>query len=777
MEQEQYRRYNSEDNQNLVQDFLKRYIPWWPLFAGLVVIGLFCSWMYLRYATPVYESAATILVKDDEKNAAAGLVEAMNMFGTKKVVENEIEVIKSRTLAREVVTKLNLYAPVTEKASPRSHSGYASAPVVVEAKNTDSLVRAAEVDFTYDAARKAVVIGNETYQLNTWVNIAGNTLRFIPNRYYVPGKNNEFSFAVETVKDATSGVLNNLTISSPGKQSSVINLVYKDEEPRRGEDILNNLMTAYNNAAISDKNRLAANTLNFVDERLKYVVGELDSVEKNMEKFKSRNNIVDLSAQGQMFLQNMGANDQKVGEMSMQLAVLDKVADYVKSKNNDGGIVPSTLGVADPVLSSLLENLYTLELQYKRQQATTGENNPMMMAIQEQINKIKPGILENINEQRKNIVAGRQNMTTTSGQYNSVLSQLPQKERQLLDISRQQSIKNSIYTYLLEKREETALAYSSTIADSRIIDVAETASSPISPKRIIIWLAAVIVAVLAGIGFVEARSVLNRNIKSREEIEQYTSAPILGEIVFDKNAGNIVVGEGRRTLAAEQFRQLRTSLGYLGINNRHKKIAITSSISGEGKSFVSGNMGISLALIGKKVVLLEMDLRKPRLSKSFNMSREVGITNYLIGDKEPEEVIRAVPSHENLFIISSGQIPPNPSELISNGRMEVLLSYLEKHFDYIIIDTSPVGLVTDGYILSPMCDATLYVVRYAITPRFYVQRLEDQNKMRPLKNLAVVFNGIKAEGFSKYEYGSEYRHGYGYVEDDKKKKVEKTKLN
>jgi capsular exopolysaccharide synthesis family protein len=262
---------------------------------------------------------------------------------------------------------------------------------------------------------------------------------------------------------------------------------------------------------------------------------------------------------------------------------------------------------------------------------------------------------------------------------------------------------------------------------------------------------------------------------SRSEVEKYTQYPILGEIAYSGSGSDLVIAEGKRSFIAEQFRQLRTSLGYLGINNRKKKILITSSIPGEGKSFVSANLGVSLALIGKKVVLIELDLRKPKLSDVFGVSRQIGISNYFVGDNEVEEIIKSA-EIPNLFIVPSGPVPPNPSELILNGRMNELLVYLENHFDYILIDSAPVNPVTDAFIISPMCDASLFVVRDGYTPKALVQKLQEHNRIKGLKNMAIVYNGVKKAAGNSYGNSYGYGYGYGYLEDDDKKNKAKKKF-
>lgn len=760
--------------ENILQDILSKYLPWWPLFAILIALGFGASWIYLKYATPIFESSASLLIKDQKKGLDdSNIMESLNLFGSKKIVENEIEVIRSRSIAKEVVKNLGLYAPIIQEGRIRDVSGYAIAPVKLEAKDPDSIKQISNVAFKYDVNTRKVTLDKQTYDLGEWIVKPYGTIRFLPNPTFANGElKKPFHFSLIGIRDATSQLLGRLQVSASSKQSTVINLKYRDDVPKRAEDVLNEIIGSYNRAAVNDKNLLASNTLSFVKERLKYVENELDSVESNLEKFKTKNRIVDISEQGKQFLTTVGLNDQKVSELNMQLAVLKEVEKYVLNKEKKGAIVPSTLGLMDPVLSGLIEQLYGLESQYEKMKSNTASGNPLLVSITNQIADIRPRVLESVHNQIKSTEAGLRDINNTSERFSSILQGLPSKEKELISISRQQSVKNSIYTFLLQKREETALSYFSTVADSRIIDVAETGSSPVSPKKMMIFGLSLAIALVLGIGFVEIREMLNRNVMFRSEIEKLTKVPILGEVSYDQSEKALVIAEGKRSFIAEQFRQLRTSLGYLGINSRKRKIMITSSVSGEGKSFISANLGVSLALIGKKVVVIELDLRKPKLSDAFNVSRGKGISNYFIGDMEAEEIIKSTET-ANLFIIPSGPVPPNPSELILNGRMQELLAYLELHFDYIIVDTAPINPVTDAFIISPMCDATLFVIRHGYTPRLYLQKLDDQNKIRELKNMAIIFNGVKNRGYGNYGYG--YGYGYGYTEDAEAKKPKRKK--
>lgn len=760
-----------ESDEISIGDLLYKFLPFWPLFMLLVLIFISGAWLYLRYKMPIYKTTATLLIKDDKKSpGSADMMQAFDMFGSKKSVENEIEVLQSKTLMQEVVKNLHLYAPLTVKGRVTTQSAYLISPIVIEAKNPDSLKDVKEVHFTFGEAAQTVNIENKVYPLNQWVSTRFGILQFIPNKYYKPDdKEQNLYFSLINVKNAANNTLNEVKIASSSKESTVIDLSIEGEIPKRGEDILDELLKVYNQAAILDKNMLAANTLKFVNDRLGYVVNELDSVEGKLQSFKSRNKITDISVQGKIYLETVATNDQKVSEINMRLSALDQVENYVKSNGGIGGIVPATFGIADPVLTELLKKLSDLELQYTQTKKIVPENNPAVIALVDGINKLKPGILENIQNQRRNLQAGRNDLTGTNNQFSSLLRTIPEQERELLGISRQQAIKNNIYTFLLQKKEETALSFASAIADSRILDKAESSDVPVSPKKNLIYLAALLAALVLGIAMIYIKEMLTRTVQDRSDVEKYTDIPFLGEVMYDRSKSPTVIAEGKRSYIAEQFRQLRTSLGFMGIDETHKKLLITSNISGEGKSFISINLGISLALMNKKVILLELDLRKPKLSDQLNISRNTGMSNYLVGKLTMAEIIKPT-AFENLFLISSGPIPPNPSELISNGKLPELLTHLEKTFDYIIMDSAPITPVTDSFILSPMADVTLFIVRHDYTPKVLLQKLEERHKMNTLKNSAIIYNGVKGKGYKKYGYGYGYGNGYGYTEesDDKK---------
>lgn len=756
-----------EEGNNIGGQIVFKYLPYWPLFLLLTAAAVIGSWLYLRYTTPLYESSARILIKDEKKGTEdSKALEEFNILSTKKIIENETEVIQSRTLLSEVVDSLDLYAPVYEKGKIRNASAYLSSPIHIEARDPEHIHPVAHVDFSYDAATAMVRIDKADYPLGQWAKTAYGELRFTRN----PKFNGEalpagrLFFALAEPKNVVTSIQSGLKVTTSSKQSSILTLTLQDEVPDRGEDILNGLLSAYSMAMVNDKNILAANTLSFVEERLKTVEKDLDDIEKKNQQYKARKGAIDIGEQGRLFLQNVSQNDQKLGDINMQLAVLNQVEQYVHAKNPGSSLVPSTFGVSDPVLSQLVEKLSSSEMEYESLKKTTAENNPTMLALTDKIEKIRPSIMENIQAQKRSLEASRNNVSAANGTYTSMLQGIPEKERELIDINREQSIKNGIYSFLLQKREETALTHASTVSDSRIIDRAESSSSPVSPKRKVVYLLAVMLAMFTSIGVVTAKEGFNRRILFRHEIEQLTTAPIIGEIAVERSKNPIVIGDSKKTFIAEQFRKLRTSLKFIGVSSKRKRILVTSAISGEGKSFVATNLALSLALTDKRVVLVDFDLNNPSLPKKLKIKDHKGVTEFLMGETEVEDIVRTTDIHPNLFFISTGRLPINPSELMMNGKAEELLNQLDGLFDYIIVDTAPVSPVTDAFILSPFCDATLFVVRHKYTPKVFLQRIDEECKINNLSNMAIVFNGVQPRGFGSKNYG--YGYGYGYIYND-----------
>ncbi len=757
-----------QKNQNSFIGSVKfRYLPYWPLFVFLMIVCLICAYYYVAITPPVYNVSATMSIKDERKGVEdSKLLESLNIYTSKTIVENETEVLHSKTLMREVVKNLHLYAPITEEGRFRVSSAYTTSPIAIEAQNPDKIKETNKVYFTYDKSTNGnVKIGGSEYPLNQWINTPYGVLKFKKNENQTSKSKGPLYFSLLNVGAVTNGLVLGLEVSTSSKGSTVMDLVFKDEVPQRGEDILNTLIETYNKAAVKEKNVLASTTLAFLDDRLKHVEEELNDIENRIQKFKAEKGVVDLGEQGRLYLSNVGQNDQKVADINVQMAVLDQVEKYAKATGTQGSIVPSTVGISDPTLTTLIEDLYATELDYEKLRKTTGDNNPLVTALSDRINKIRPNILENIQSQKNGLIASRKNLAATNGAYSSTLQTIPKKEKELLEISREQAIKSSVYSFLLQKREETALTYASAVADSRVVDTAQADDAPESPKKSFAYLAALIAAMGLGVAFVSGKELFSTKVLFRNDIEEISPIPVVAELTNVKSSDPIAINSPNNLFITEQFRHLRASIGLFSNRKMQKKMLVTSSITGEGKSFVSSNLAVSLASTQKKVALVDLDLRNPRTSEIFNVTSDIGAINFLEGTCTVEEIVKQT-KYKNLSVIPVGSGTTDPTELLLNDKLNDLFHYLETQFDYVIVDTAPVDPVADAYLLTEYCDMTLFVVRHGYTPKAMIGALEDSGKVKDLKNPVIIFNSVKGRGFFKKGYGRGYGYGNRYQYND-----------
>ncbi len=774
-----------EEKVNIAGEILQRYLPYWPIFLITISIGLTVSFFKIRYATPMYQAGAGIMLKDKE-DGVESVLNALEGTESKKNVENEIELLKSQNLMTQVVKDLGIYAQIYEPGRVKHVLAYNSTPVSFRAVQPDSFQPTGMLKFTYMPKEKAILLEGKKYPLEVPVITPYGKFRINYNSENDIAENQEYFLQLVSTKNMAKALCSQLNVFTGGKQSTIVNLKITDPSPKRAEDILNTLIKVYNEASVKDKNSTAAATLEFIDNRLKLVINELSNIEMDVQSYKSREGIVDISAEGTAYLSSVQSSDQQVSEVNIQLSVLEQVERYVIDKNETGGTVPATLGISDPILLQLLSKLNEAELQLERLRKTSAENSPSVITVKSQISQLKPSLLENIRNLKANLLGTRAKIQGESSKYSSMLRNIPKKEREILEIGREQGVKQSIYTFLLQKREETALSYASSVADTRLVNPAEAGYFPVSPVKFNIYLLGFALGAIVAIGFVMFRETLISYVVFRSELEKATNARIISEILNDNGKDVIVVKDGKNNAIAEQFRALRTSLSYLGINKDNKTILLTSSISGEGKSFISVNLGVSFALTNKKVILLELDLRKPKISGMLNLNNHPGMTDYLAGLADSKEVIKQHKDHKNFFVIPAGNIPPNPSELIINGKLDELIEQLKKDYDYIIIDSPPIGLVSDARLLNKFANLTLYVVRHKYTPKSYLKFIDQVYANAEITNLNLVFNGLKPRGVfgtgsgkgygAGYGYGSGY--GYGYVSEEARKKspIDKIKL-
>ncbi|THU40211.1 polysaccharide biosynthesis tyrosine autokinase [Niastella caeni] len=784
---------------NFVSVAINWYLPYWPLFLMLIVFALAGAWAYLTYyATPVYETYATIMVKDEKKGVdESGVQEALQIYPIKNIVENEMEVIHSRKLMEKVVEQLHLYAPVFEapdfkKRKINVTSAYTSSPITITARKPDELKETGEVDVPFSVNYfsnnnagefnglikqkvKEVIIDNNAYPINTWCATPYGELKFENNNRQSDTVVAPLFFRLYKPKNRAPAIISNLQVKSSSKLSTTINLTLRDEVPERGEDILNKLLIAYNLLSIEEKEGAAANTLTFIETRLSKVEKELDSIERTVQSFRTDKGIVDLGEQSKQYLENVGSNDRKMADLSMQLAALEEMERYVKSNENKGDVVPATLGISDPVLGELMQRMYNAKVEYEKMMKSTAENNPFAIEVAKEIEQTRPLILEKLRSHRINLDASKKDLASITGSYNSMLRTIPKKERELMNISREQGIKTSIYNYLLEKREQTALASSSAVSDSKIVDMARSSPDPVSPKKTLVYLAVLACSIGLAIGLVSAREMLNKKVLFRSELESLTVTPIIAEISANRKKESLLKTGSKVSVVAEQFRHLRAAIGLIGRQKEInvKRILVTSSISSEGKTYISTSLAKSLALAGKKVVLVDLDIRKPKASSILGVAHIAGVAEFLEGKKLPEEIV-ADTMDENLYVVGAGRGEDNSRELILSGRLNNLLTFLSPRFDYIILDASPIDPVSESYVFSDYCDLTLFVIRHGRTPKAMVQILDSNNKFRALKNPHIVFNGIRSRGILKGMYG--YSYGYGYENVYREKQRRRSKL-
>ena len=485
-----------------------------------------------------------------------------------------------------------------------------------------------------------------------------------------------------------------------------------------------------------------------------------------MENYKTKEHIVDLTQEGILYLNKLKQADTRIGELDVQMEVLNEIGKYVSKRNSSNSAVPATLGISDPVLLTLLNQLYQAEFELEKVRQVSGEKNPQVEVFEQAIAKLKPSITASINNLNLNLEASKRKLQGDNTEIITTINRMPEKERALLDISRQQGIKNAIYTFLLQKKEESAIAAASVVPNVRVIERPEM-GAVVSPNRQNYYALAIAISLLLAVVYIYLKEFANSRLLFRSQIENRLPIPIIGELVFKPNqtGSPIVVGEGKRTLIAEQFRELRTNLSFAAAaaSKNAKVVLVTSSVPSEGKSFVAINTSVSLCLTGARVVLLEFDLRKPKISKPLGIKREPGITNYLIGNATETDIIQIHPTIENFHIIASGPVPPNPAELIGSPKLVELITYLRNNFDYIIIDSPPIASVTDAKLLAVFADLTLYIIRHNFTNSVFLKMINDIHQKKNIPNINIVFNGIVSKKVLGYGYGKGYGYGYGYA--------------
>ena len=773
--------FDDEDEEHTdVLDYIFKILRYWYFIIIALIVSFAYTYIYLKRFTPIYQINATILIKD-EKKINAEILQKLDMNSRSKLVENEIEVLKSRALLGKVVDDLNLIVSYWQEGKFRDSELHTSSPITL---NTTELTPFAYSNPLYvktEKNNKYKLLDNEENVIGTY-----DYSQLITNKYgkfrifHRDSLNTVYPKVIKVIFKNRDGLVNNLIaglqISLLNPQSSLILLSIENPVPSKGKDILTKLLDEYSFTSLEDKNREATNTLRFVEERLKLVTAELGDVEHNVEQFRRSKGVTDLSSEATIFLGKVDENDTKLNEIDVQLKVLDGLGDYLNSPQA-GLVTPSTMmGVNNAVLNSYIEQLSEFELQRNKLAQTVHPGNTDLETLNSQIRNVKQAIRENLVNQKISLQTNKRTLLDLNKSLETAISTIPEKEREFVSIKRQANIKEDLYVLLLKTREETALSYASTVTDSRVVDVPYAGDSPIRPDRTNIYLMALLLGLAIPIALIATKEALTNTVQSKKEIERKTGLKIFGEVGLQpKSEKREIIDIKSRSFVSEQIRMLRSNLQYLFLDSHEaigKTILLTSSTSGEGKSFMTLNIGSSLALLGKKVVILGLDLRKPKIQEYIKVNNDVGMSNYLIGQLGIADIIQYT-TIDNLYIIPSGPIPPNPSELIAKGRIKELISTLRQPFDYILMDTPPLGLVTDATLLAPYTDVCFYLVRHEKTPKIYLPTIGDLVNKKVFKSINIIFNAVNYKNSAAYGYGYSYGTSYGkegyYVGDENKK--------
>lgn len=752
-----------EDIEGLdLKQILSRILANWYWIALSVLICLVFSNLYVRYKTPNYKISARVLVNDEKKGAGLSgggelLGDLGGILGTKSTVDNEAEILKTRYLMEQVVKDMDLNITYYRKGTLKKVELYESPFKVKVIKGVDT-IRATDVavNFLKEGRLSVSAEGLDTLVgLDRSFTIPYVGVVQITKGTAVPDLDEKYAFNITSVDSKVISLMSAVTVEVKNKLVTIIDLSLTHSIPKKGEDILNKLIDKYVQANLTNKNEVADSTVKFIQNRLAYIGGELGGLEGNIQNFKQENNLADMSEQSKLLVQTTGQYVNELSKVETQISILRSLQSYLKDGAKNKRVLPSSLVPADLVFNGAVEKYNALTLERARRLIGVTEANPGIQLMDKEIANARADIESNISTTLDGFVITRNRINDQMKKAEGQVRNVPKVERNYLNLARQQQIKQELYIFLMQKSEETAISKTSNIANSKTIDPPKSEVKPFSPKKMVVYLFGLVAGLVIPLGLMSAKDMLNDKIQTKEDITRLTRVPIIGEISHDEGNDNMIVANSSRSAISEQFRALRTNLSFFFNDADEKVILLTSSMSGEGKSFVAINLGQILALADKKVVLMELDLRKPGLSAKLQISNPVGFTNYVMNTElTSNDIVKPLKLHENLFIVSSGPIPPNPAELLLSERTKTLMAELKQQFDYIIIDTSPVGIVTDAQLLCSYSDVCIYVVRQNYTLKKQLNIVEDLSRNKKMKGLSIVVNDIKET--KGYGYGYSY---------------------
>ncbi|WP_368106157.1 GumC family protein [Bacteroides xylanisolvens] len=770
---------NEQDEEKVnYQELLFRYIIHWPWFMVSVLICLIGAWGYLYFQTPVYQVSASIMIKDDKKGGNSGSADLENLglggvITSTQSIDNEIEVLRSKTILKEVVNNLELYITYYDKDKFPKQEMYKTSPVVVNltAQEADKLPGAVLIDM--QLSPDGVLDVNLKVGLNEYnkrldklpavfptnVGTFGFTLRDSLLNGQIEGQEDvrHIGVVVSQPFEVAKAYQWALTIASTSKTASVATVSLVNINTQRGQDFINKLMEMYNRNTNNDKNEVAEKTREFINERIKIINEELGNTEEKLETFKRNAGLTDISSDAQLAVSGNAEYEKKRVENGTQINLVRDLTKYINDPLNEYEVLPSNIGLTDNGLTTQLERYNELVIERKRLLRTSTENNPMIINLDMSIRAMKANVKTAIDGTLQGLLIVKADLDREANRFSRRISDAPGQERQYVSIARQQEIKAGLYLMLLQKREENAITLAATANNAKIIDE-PVSDGLVSPKPKMIYMIALVLGLGLPVGIIYLINLTKFKIEGRGDVEKLTRLPIIGDIpLTEEKNGSIAVFENQNTLMSETFRNVRTNLQFM-LKKGQKVILVTSTVSGEGKSFISANLAISLSLLGKKVVIVGLDIRKPGLNKVFNISRkEQGITQYLSNpERNLMDLVQASDISKSLYIIPGGTVPPNPTELLARDGLDKAIETLKKNFDYVILDTAPIGMVTDTLLVGRVADLSVYVCRADYTRKVEYSLINELANNNKLPNLCTVINGLD---FQKKKYG--YYYGYG----------------
>jgi len=757
-------------SQNQTTDFakvFKKYVFHWPIFLLSLIIFIGGAFFYLKYAKPIYPINATIAFKDSknqDQRQDKDNINQLDQISTPVIFENEIELIKSKKIMLQVVNSMNLWIGYAKKEGMVSTDLYKNSPVKFSfIKMPDKIDdKGIKLDITIDNAQDFTVEdknGKQTrFKYGQYIQSDFGLWKLDATSYLAAFTGSKISVTVGDPSGVADYYVSGLKSTLDDKEVPFVDLSMSDVVPQRGIDVLNAVINAYMKASVDEKNKKTDANIKFINKRIDSIAKDLHLSEAQIESYASSKGLTsNTDALGQNYAQDVQASTKALDDINLQIKIINNIENYVNSPGSNKQ--PSTVGLQDPSLTSLLDKLTEAELKKQNLLANNPPDNPIFESINSEISTLQANIREKVRNNKETLMLTRGQLQSTNSRAEGQLRSLPGQQTQLNGMHRDNDAEAKLYSFLLEQREALSLKYASTVTDAKVVDYAHAGNSK-WPKSSIVYVLALFAGMIIPVGVIYTRNSFDDKITHRRQIEQEVDIPILGELSFQESSTAIVITKERGSFAiGEQFRALRSKLYQVLSNNEGGKVCVvTSSTSGEGKSFVSANMSVTLAYAARKTIILEMDLRKPKIASIFELPDEhLGISDYLESDHLSIDSLIRPSGIPGLDVMSAGTIQENPSELLEKVNLDNLIDILRKKYDFVIIDSPPIHLVTDALIIARVTDACLYVIRQGYTLKEELDFINEVKHENRFPKLNLIFNGIKRE---KYGYGYNYNNSY-----------------